>query len=176
MLETFFLYKRTGNKVLLFGKITPNCANYVPFRLKLCPFSMNKRQTMMKTRNTENMTFSLKRKPTTGSTQSVSYPPLFFAIRGKENRIRENVTWRTRTYARMTFVVKAYCCNGCGNIFQTAEPNKIHQCNKCGGELILFDRYKTRHSRRKSGRRHHWFCKDTLDLTTFSKLMRKKRR
>lgn len=51
----------------------------------------------MKTiQKSENKAFLLDRKPTTGSTQSVSYSPLFIVARGKERKIEENIKWKTR--------------------------------------------------------------------------------
>jgi len=38
----------------------------------------------------------LNGKQTNGSTQSVSYPPLFIDARGKEGKVEENIKWKTR--------------------------------------------------------------------------------
>jgi hypothetical protein len=45
----------------------------------------------------ENKAFRLDGEPLGGSTKSVSYTPLFIDTRGKENRIEEEVEWKTRS-------------------------------------------------------------------------------
>jgi hypothetical protein len=42
----------------------------------------------------ENKAFHLDGEPLAGSTESVSYTPLFVDTRGKENRNEEKVTWK----------------------------------------------------------------------------------
>lgn len=48
--------------------------------------------------------------------------------------------------------VKAYCCKRCGFIFHIrgAGRPKPAKCEKCGGELVLFDKFKAKRPSKRS--------------------------
>jgi hypothetical protein len=54
-------------------------------------------------------------------------------------------------------IVRAYCCTVCSHIFHTSRVLlKDERCRKCGGKLMLFDKYKLSKPPKPSGRKKQW--------------------
>jgi len=75
------------------------------------------------------------------------------------------MTYRKRSQRRYNIgrlpkkgiTVRAYYCTVCRRIFHTAKAlPKNTTCNKCGGKLIIFDKFKRKKPPRKSGRKKKW--------------------